>query len=92
VRLIERRLLRLNDEIQRLRREEELAVGELGFHLHLADDAIRDAAVTGSPMERADARDAAKDVARLESAVASFRRDLARLEAKRTVLLERLGS
>ncbi len=92
MRFVERRLLKLNDEIQRLRRERELAEGELGFHRHLSDDATRDAVVSDLPAERAEARDAAKDVARLQAAVEDVRRKIARLEAKRERLLGQLGN
>jgi hypothetical protein len=91
MRLIERRLLRLNTEIARMRRELELVEGELGMHRHLADDAIRDAAVTNAPAERAEAREAAKDVSRMEAAMEDSRRQLSRLELKRDDLLDRLG-
>jgi hypothetical protein len=90
VRTTERRLLRLNDEIQRLRREEGLAEGELGFHRHLSDDATRDAVVSELPLDRADARDAAKDAARLQSSLEDVRRKILRLEAKRERLLKHL--
>jgi hypothetical protein len=90
MRLAERRLLKVNDEILRLRREEELAEGELGFHRHLSDDAIRDAFVSDLPVDRADARDAAKDVARLQGALKDVRERIQRLEAKRDRLLDRL--
>jgi hypothetical protein len=89
MRSVERRLFRVNDEIQRLRREEELAQGELGFHRHLSDDATRDAVVTGLPADRAEARGAAKDVARLEAALEDVRRRIQALEARRDRLLER---
>ena len=91
MRRIERRILRLNGELERLRREVELVEGELGMHRHLADDATRDAVVTDEPAERADARDAAKDVSRLEGALEAVRSEIERLEAKRDRLLERLG-
>ena len=90
MRWIERRLLRLSDEIERLRREEELTAGELGMHQHLADDAIRDAAVSDHPAERAEARQTRKDAARLESSLVDVRRKIDRLNAKRDQLLERL--
>jgi hypothetical protein len=89
MRLVERRLFKLNDEIQRLRREEELAQGELGFHRHLSDDATRDAVVSGLPTDRSEARSAAKDVARLEAALEDVRGRIQALEAKRARLLER---
>jgi hypothetical protein len=84
--LTQRRLLRLNDEILRLRREEELAAGELGFHRHLADDAIRDAVVSDLP----EARGTAKDVARLQASLEDAREKIRRLEAKRDRLIARL--
>jgi hypothetical protein len=91
MRLIERRLLRLNTEIGRVRRELGLVEGELGMHRHLADDATRDAAVTDAPVERAEAREAAKDVARMQTVLEAVRRQLSGLEAKRDGLLDRLG-
>jgi hypothetical protein len=90
MRWIERRLLRLSDELERLRRQEELAAGELGMHEHLADDAIRDAVVRDAPLERHEARQTEKDVARLRSALAGVRRKIERLSAKRDRLLDRL--
>ena len=89
MRRIERRLLRLNDELQRLRREEELVEGELNMHRHLADDAVRDAAVHGG-IDRAEARDAVKDVHRQEEALRSTKAEIARVEEKRRRLLDRL--
>jgi hypothetical protein len=91
VRRLERRLFKLNDEIARLRREVELAEGELNVHRHLADDAARDAAVYEGT-ERAEARAANKDVAALERAVARGQRGLERAEVKRVELLRRLGA
>ncbi len=85
----ERRLFRLNDELQRLRREAELAEGELQMHRHLADDAERDAVVW--PGERTEARQAAKDVTRLQAALADTHRKLAVVEDKRQKFLARLG-
>ena len=90
MRLTERRLLKLTDELHRLRREEELAEGELGFHRHLSDDATRDAIVSDHPADRADARGAAKDTARLQAALDDVREKISRLEAKRDRLLDQL--
>ena len=87
---VERRLFRVNDDIARLRREVELAEGELNMHRHLADDAARDAAVSEG-LERAESRAASKDVAALRAALDRARRDLERAEARRLALLERLG-
>ena len=89
MRWIERRLLRINDEILRLRREKELVAGELEMHRHLADDAERDAAVYEG-IDRAESRAASKDVAALERALDRGRRDLERAEVRRLDLLQRL--
>jgi hypothetical protein len=88
---IERRLLQVTGEIVRLRRELELVEGELGMHRHLADDAARDAVVSGAPADRAESRDVARDVARLEGAREAVVRGLERLEIERDRLLDRLG-
>ncbi len=87
---IEQRLFRLNDEIAALRRDEERVAEELNVHRHLDDDAQRDAAVSNSPIDRADARDTAADVARFESALAALQRQREKLEAKRDKLLAKL--
>ena len=86
-----RRLFRLNDRLQRLAEEERLAAPELEVHRHLDDDARRDAAVSGNPLDREDARDTAADVARFERLVAGAQEKRRRLEAKRDRLLARLG-
>lgn len=87
----ERRLARLTDELERLRREEELVAGELEMHRHIDDDARRDAAVHGTPGDRADAYQTEKDVRRFERALDGLRRKRERLEARRDRLLLRLG-
>ena len=91
MRLSERRLLRINGELERLRREEHLVEGELEMHRHLADDAVRDAAVYEG-LDRAEARDAVKDVRRQERALESTRRAIARAESRRAALLRRLDA
>ncbi len=88
---IEQRLFRINDEIAALRRDEERVAEELNVHRHLNDDAQRDAAVSDNPIDRADARDTAADVARFESALAGLRKQREKLEAKRAKLLSKLG-
>lgn len=88
----ERRLLRINDELRRLEREEELLQGELGMHRSLHDDAARDAAVYDTPVERENAYESGKDVSTLERALASLASRRQRLHAKRRRLLERLES
>ena len=89
--LVHRRLFRLNEMLERLAEEERLAAAELEIHHHLDDDARRDAAVSGNPIDREDARDTAADVARFERLVAGLQERRRRLEAKRARLLARLG-
>ena len=89
--LVHRRLFRLNEMLERLAEEERLAAAELEIHHHLDDDARRDAAVSGNPIDREDARDTAADVARFERLVAGLQERRRRLEAKRDRLLARLG-
>jgi SMC interacting uncharacterized protein involved in chromosome segregation len=74
LRRIERKLLKINDEIAALTRDEHRVAQELGMLRHLDDDAQRDAAV-GGPLER--------DLARLGA-----QREA--LEQKRQRLLARL--
>jgi len=90
MRRIERRLFQLNDEISALRRDEQLAEEELIFHQHLNDDAARDAAVSDSPLDRADARETASDVARFELHIAKLRRSREKLESQRDRLVRKL--
>lgn len=88
---IERRLFQLGDEIAALDRAEQLAVEELNYHQHLNDDAQRDAAVSNSPIDRADARETAGDVSRFERHLAQLRSKRKKLETKRTRLLGRIN-
>lgn len=90
MRRIERRLFRLQDEIAALEQAERLAREELSYHQHLNDDAQRDAAVSGNPLDRADARETAGDVARFERHLETLRRKRTRLEEQRTMLLAKL--
>ncbi|HSF85253.1 MAG TPA: hypothetical protein VLG28_06260 [Acidimicrobiia bacterium] len=91
MRRIERRLFQLNDEIAALRRDEELAREELIFHEHLNDDAQRDAIVSDSPIDRADARETGADVARFKRHIAKIEKTRLRLEAQRDRLIRKLG-
>lgn len=90
MRRIERRIFQLNDEIAALRNDEQLAAEELTFHQHLNDDAMRDAAVSGSPLDRADARETSGDVARFERHIAKLRGSREKLETKRDRLMRKL--
>jgi ubiquinone biosynthesis protein UbiJ len=86
------RIFRINDEIAALRRDEHLAFEELIMLGHLDDDAQREAAVSGNPMDAAEARDTAGDVARMERHVQALRAARERLERKRDGMLEKLSS
>lgn len=90
MRRLERRVLRLNDDIAKLRQRRDLVAEELRFHEHLDDDARRDAAVSDHPLDRADARDTAADVARFRRSLADMERRADKLEAKRDALLQKL--
>jgi predicted component of type VI protein secretion system len=90
VRRTERRLFKLNEDLARLRREEELTLGELTMHAHLHDDDIRDAVVSDAPGDRADARQSAKDVDRLQGALESVRSRIGRVKRQRADLLAKL--
>lgn len=89
-RRIERKIFRINDEIERLLGEEKLVFEELQYHRHIADDARRDAAV-GNADDRAFARETERDVPRFERALSDLRRRRSDLEEERTRLLNRLG-
>ena len=88
---LERRILRLNDELARLRSQRELVSEELRYHEHLNDDAQRDAAVSDAPIDRADARATADDVERFQRSVAALDARIERLTVKRDDLVSRLG-
>lgn len=90
MRRIERRLLRINDELMRLDREEELLRGELETHRSLHDDAARDAAVHDTPVDRENAYETRKDVGTFERALASLQSRRESLHVKRRKLLARL--
>ena len=89
--VLHRRLFRLNERLEHLAEDERLAAAELEVHRHLDDDARRDAAVSGNPIDREDARDTAADVARFGHLLADLQEKRRRLEAKRERLLARLG-
>ncbi len=85
-----RKLFRIGDEIAALDEAIRLAREELIFHDHLNDDAQRDAAVSGSPLDRADARETAGDVRRMQDHIASLEEDREKLDRRRVKLLRRL--
>jgi uncharacterized protein YhaN len=87
---VERKLLRINDELAALERDRYLVAEELEYHRHINDDAQRDAAVSDHPLDRADARQTAADVARFEARLAELDDRRQRLIAKRGALLAKL--
>lgn len=87
---IERKLFQIADQIAAVEKAERLAEEELIYHEHLNDDTQRDAAVSGSPIDRADARETAGDVARFRQHLEELRANREKLEAKRQRLLEKL--
>jgi hypothetical protein len=60
------------------------------MHRHLADDATRDAVVREHPEDQAEARAAARDVARLQAALDEVRGRIDRLQTHREDLLAKL--
>ena len=86
------RIFRINDEIAALRRDEHLAFEELIMLGHLDDDAQREAAVSGNPMDVAEARDTAFVLDEGERHVQALRAARERLERKRDGMLEKLSS
>lgn len=91
MRRLEKRLFAITDEIDRLRETVRQTEEEWYVLQHLDDDAQRDAAV-GGPIDRDDARETARDVARFQKLITELRRRLTNLEAKRVDLLNRLGN
>ena len=87
----EERIFRINDEIAALRRDEYLAFEEQIMLSHLDDDAQRDAAASGSPLDAAEARETAGDVARMQRHVADLLAARERLEHKRDQMLRDLS-
>lgn len=88
---LEHRILRLNDRIIALGADEAQAAAELEMLTHLDDDARRDAIVSDHPIDRADARETAGDVARLRRHVDQLAAKRRRLQEKRDRLLDRMG-
>jgi hypothetical protein len=91
MRRIEKKLFAIGDRLAIISRELHLAGEELTYHRHLDDDARRDAAVSGSPLDRADARETSSDVARFEDLIARLETEREALEAHRARLVDRLG-
>jgi hypothetical protein len=87
---IDRKLVRIADELARLAEEERLAEAELEYHRHLHDDAVRDAAVSEHPLDREEAAMTGGDVARFERTLTALRARRAELERRRLELMTKL--
>jgi hypothetical protein len=90
MRRAEKQLFTIADRLAAIEREVHLAREELIYHQHLDDDARRDAAVSGNPIDRADARETSSDVARFERLIARLESEKQRLLERRSRLLEKL--
>lgn len=87
---IHRKLFRLNDRIEELRRESAGVAAELERHRSINDDAQRDAAV-GNYIDREEAGLTAADVRRFERALADIDVRVEKLTAKRDRLLSKMN-
>ena len=86
----ERKLFAIGDRLSQIEHELTMARDELNYHQHLDDDAQRDAAVSNHPIDRADARETAGDVARFEALIRRLELERAELEERRTRLIAKL--
>ena len=91
-RRLSKHLFVVNERLLLLAEEEAQVSAELDYHRHLADDAVRDAAVYDSSLHRDEADRALADVDRFERALKDIdhRREI--LEFKRDRLLGRMDS
>ena len=90
MRRAEKRLFTISDRLAAIEHEVHLAREELIYHQHLDDDARRDAAVSGNPIDRADARETSSDVARFERLIERLESEKERLLERRSRLLAKL--
>lgn len=91
-RRLSRRLSQINDRLEFLEQEEAQVSAELDYHRHLADDAVRDAAVFASELHRNAADRALADVERFERSLVEIDRRREILLYKRDRLLGRMNS
>lgn len=90
MRRVERKIMKLNDEVAQLREDLRLLSEELNYHQHLDDDAQRDAAF-GDAEDRALAYETKNDRLRFERLVREVGESIARTEIRRNRLLDHLG-
>lgn len=91
-RRLSKQLFVVNERLMHLEEEETQVAAELDYHRHLADDAVRDAAVYESSLHRDVADRAMADVGRFERALDDIDRRREVLVAKRDRLLDRMNS
>ena len=88
---IERKIMRMNDELVNLSEQRRLLAEELVYHQHLDDDAQRDAAL-GDAEDRALAYETNRDRLRFERLVREADESIERVEERRQRLLTKLGN
>lgn len=89
VKLVHRRLFRLNEKIADLEREASQVAAELDYHRAINDDAQEDA-MYGNYIDREEAGLTAADVRRFRKTLAHLEEKKAKLVAKRDRLFDRL--
>jgi hypothetical protein len=90
VRRIERKIMKMNDQLAALREELRLLAEELNYHQHLDDDAQRDAAL-GDAEDRALAYETNNDRLRFERLVRETQARIEKTEIRRARFLSDLG-
>jgi hypothetical protein len=88
---LERKLLAVIDDLDRLAAESEQVDAELSFHRLIHDDTTRDAAVSELDVDRREAGATGADVRRFERRLAEIATRRAKLEAIRRDLTQRLS-
>lgn len=91
-RRLSKRLFVVNDRLLLLEQEEAQVSAELDYHRHLADDAVRDAAIRETEFHRNAADRALADVDRFERALDEIDHRREALLNKRDRLLDRMDS
>ena len=91
-RRLSKQLFVVNDRLMQLEQEETQVAAELDYHRHLADDAVRDAAVYESELHRNAADRALADVDRFERALRDIDYRREGLMGRRDRLLDRMDS
>lgn len=90
MRRIERKIMKMNDQLAALREELRLLTEELNYHQHLDDDAQRDAAL-GDAEDRALAYETNNDRLRFERLVRETQARIDKTEIRRARFLTDLG-